>query len=158
MNEVAIARAVHVLAVVLWIGGVAMVTTVILPAIRRREKASDRFPLFNAIERYFAWQARITVLLAGGTGLYMVEKLGLWDRFGSWSYWWMDAMVGVWLIFMLMLFVFEPLFLDRWLEARAKTAPEATFALVQRLHWVLLGISVLTILGAVAGSHGFYLG
>jgi uncharacterized membrane protein len=31
-----IARALHVLAVVLWIGGVAMVTTVLLPALRRR--------------------------------------------------------------------------------------------------------------------------
>jgi uncharacterized membrane protein len=158
MNELAIARAVHVLAVVLWIGGVAMVTTVLLPAIRRREKATDRFPLFNAIERQFAWQARVTVLLAGASGLYMVEKLDLWDRFESSSFWWMHAMVGVWLIFMLMLFVLEPLFLDRWLEARAKTAPDATFTLVQRLHWVLLGISLITILGAVAGSHGLYLG
>jgi uncharacterized membrane protein len=31
MNDLAIARAIHVLAVIVWIGGVAMVTTVILP-------------------------------------------------------------------------------------------------------------------------------
>ena len=31
MNEFAFARVLHVLGVVLWIGGVAMVTTVLLP-------------------------------------------------------------------------------------------------------------------------------
>jgi uncharacterized membrane protein len=35
MDDVLIARALHVLAVVIWIGGVAMVTTVVLPAVRQ---------------------------------------------------------------------------------------------------------------------------
>ena len=35
MDDVAIARALHVLAVVLWIGGVGLVTTALLPALRR---------------------------------------------------------------------------------------------------------------------------
>ena len=34
MTDIVLARVVHVLAVVLWIGGVGMVTTVLLPAIR----------------------------------------------------------------------------------------------------------------------------
>ena len=34
MNEFVFTRVIHVLAVVLWIGGVAMVTSVLLPAIR----------------------------------------------------------------------------------------------------------------------------
>jgi hypothetical protein len=35
MDDIAIARAIHVFAVVVWIGGVAMVTTVVLPIVRR---------------------------------------------------------------------------------------------------------------------------
>ena len=35
MNDLAIVRAIHVLAVVIWIGGLAMATTVILPTVRR---------------------------------------------------------------------------------------------------------------------------
>ena len=35
MDDIAVARALHVLAVVIWIGGVSMATTVMLPAIRR---------------------------------------------------------------------------------------------------------------------------
>ena len=61
----------------------------------------------------------------------------------------------VWLLFTLMLFVAEPLFLHRYFHARALVAPEPTFRLVERLHRLLLALSVLTVLGAVAGSHGF---
>jgi len=154
MDDVAIARAIHVLAVVLWIGGVGMVTTVVLPAARRRGSAAERLAFFDAIERRFAWQARLSVLLAGISGIYMVARLDLWSSFLTPDYWWLDAMAIVWSIFALMLFVAEPLFLERWLKARALSAPGPTFALIRAFHWVLLGLSLVTIFGAVAGSHG----
>ena len=157
MDEVTIARALHVLSVVLWIGGVAFVTTVLLPAVRRLKAPNDRLAFFDAIERRFAWQARITTVLAGLTGLDLLVRLDLWHRFLSVSYWWMHAMVVVWLLFTVMLFVAEPLFLHQWLLDRAKVEPEATFRRVERLHRLLLTLSLITILGAVAGSHGFLL-
>ncbi len=52
------------------------------------------------------------------TGFYVVYRFNLWDRFRYGVYWWMDAMVAVWLLFALMLFVAEPLILHRWLLAR----------------------------------------
>jgi uncharacterized membrane protein len=157
MDDVTIARALHVFSVVIWIGGVAFVTTVLLPAIRRLKLPNDRMAFFDAIERRFAWQARITTALAGLSGLDMLIRLGLWHRFLSVSYWWMHAMIVVWLLFAVMLFVAEPLFLHRWLLDRAKTEPEATFRLVEKLHRVLLTLSLITLVGAVAGSHGFVL-
>jgi uncharacterized membrane protein len=39
MDDLAIARALHVLAVVMWIGGVSFVSMVLAPAIRRRGEA-----------------------------------------------------------------------------------------------------------------------
>jgi uncharacterized membrane protein len=54
MNEVAIARALHFLAIVLWVGGVGFVTTVLFPAVRRLEAPKQRLALFDAIERRFA--------------------------------------------------------------------------------------------------------
>ena len=92
--------------------------------------------------------------LAGLTGFYMLVRLDLWGRFLSLAYWWMHAMVAVWLLFTLMLLVAEPLFLHRCLRARAEVEPDATFRLVERLHRVLLLLSVITVLGAVLGSHG----
>jgi len=157
MDQTAIARALHVLAVVLWIGGVGFVTTVLLPAVRGLKTPVERVAFFDAIERRFAWQARATTLLAGLTGLYMTTRLDLWSRFHSTAYWWMHAMVAVWLLFTIMLFVAEPLILHRWFHERAMSDPEGTFALIERMHRVLLVVSLITIFCAVAGIHGWLL-
>ena len=154
MNDLAIARAIYVLAVVVWIGGVAMVTTVIQPMVRRARTPTEGQTLLEAVERRFAWQARVMTLLAGATGFYMVARLDLWSSFLMLRYWWLDAMLAIWLLFTFMLFIAEPLFLDRWFALRARQAPEQSFALIQRLHWALLLLSLVTLLGAVAGSHG----
>ena len=45
--------------------------------------------------------------------------------------------------------------LHRWFAARARRDPGSTFILLHRMHWVLLALSLLTVAGAVAGSHGF---
>ena len=129
-------------------------TTVMLPEVRRSTGAEERIVFFETAERRFGAQARFTTLLAGLTGFYMVVRLDLWDRFLLATYWWMHAMVTIWLVFTLMLFVAEPLFLHQWLVARAKMRPESTLRLVERLHQILLALSLLTLIGAVMGSHG----
>ena len=68
MYDVTVARALHVLAVVHWIGGVAMVTLVILPAVMRHAELERRLAWFEAIEGRFGAQARWSVTLAGLTG------------------------------------------------------------------------------------------
>lgn len=154
MGTLVLARVVHVVAVVLWIGGVGMVTTVLLPSLRRTQDAGRRLTAFHDLERPFAKQARWLTLLVGGSGFYMAWKLNAWDRFWSAGFWWMHAMVLTWLIFTALLFIVEPLFLDRLLARRAKIAPEQTYRLVEWLHRILLGLSLLAVAGAVAGSIG----
>ncbi|MBK8906700.1 MAG: hypothetical protein IPM60_01970 [Rhodospirillales bacterium] len=154
MDDAAIARALHVLGVVLWIGGVGFVTTVLLPAVRRMKDPPERVAFFEAIEGRFAWQARGTTLLVGVTGFYITAVWGIWDRFLEASFWWMHAMVFVWLLFSFMLFIAEPLFLHRYFLNSATKRPEGTFRLIETLHWVLLALSLITLLGATAGSHG----
>jgi uncharacterized membrane protein len=154
MDDAAIARALHVLGVVLWIGGVGFVTTVLLPALRRIPEPARRVALFEAIEGRFAWQARGVTLLVGLTGVYLSEKWDIWDRFADPAFWWMHAMVAVWLLFTVMLFLAEPLFLHQWFRRSAERRPEATFRLIQYLHWALLALSLVAVLGAVIGSHG----
>ena len=126
MIDFGIARALHLISVVLWIGGVGMVTTVLLPSIRRTVAPAQRFAAFDAMESRFAAQARWTTALAGASGFYMVWRIDAWDRFTSGAFWWMHAMVFTWFVFTLMLFVAEPWFLNRLLERRAARAPEAT--------------------------------
>ena len=155
MPPVVLARVVHVLAVVLWIGGVAFVTTVVIPAIRKVPSDAQRLELFEALESRFAWQARITTLLAGASGLYLLHAMGAWARYLDPTYWWVHLMTFVWLAFTVVLFALEPLFLHRWFVATAQRDSERAFRLLQRMHWGLLLLSVAAIVGAVAGSRGF---
>jgi uncharacterized membrane protein len=153
-----VARAIHVAAVVVWIGGVWMATTVVLVLVRRRgQPIESRFALFESIERRFVWHARIATLLVALSGFYMIEHYDLWSRFRSIEFWWMHAMVGVWLIFTLLLFVAEPLIVHRWVESRVRSGDESILALLHWLHWALLGLGLVTVLAAVAGSHGLSL-
>ncbi len=155
MDEAIVARALHVLGVVLWIGGVAFVTAVLLPAVKRLRDPAEQIELFEEVEAGFARQAKLTTLLTGLSGFYLVHTLGAWVRFADMHYWWMHAMVLVWAVITLMLFLLEPLWLHRWFEARAQRDPGGTFVIITRMHWVLLALSVITIAGAVAGSHGW---
>jgi len=153
-DEASIARALHVFGVVLWIGGVGFVTTILLPAVQRMKDPKDRVAFFEAIESRFAWQARGTTLLVGASGFYLVYIWDLWDRFTQISYFWMHAMVFVWVLFSVVLFVAEPLFLHRWFLTRATQKPVETFRIIQRMHWLLLVVSLATVLAATMGSHG----
>ena len=68
MDTLLIVRALHVLAIANRIGGVSIVTLVILPSLTRSVSTSGRLDLFELIE----------------------------GRFADPSYWWMHAMVTIW--------------------------------------------------------------
>ncbi len=99
MDDIAVARLVHILALVHWIGGVSLVTAVLLPAVRRFAESARRIAVFEEIEGRFSFQAKISVTLAGLSGFYMTYRLQAWDRFLDPHFWWMPAMVVVWAIF-----------------------------------------------------------
>lgn len=154
IDDFTIARIVHVIAVLMWIGGVAFVTTVILPAIRRDQSAPDRLAAFHRIENGFARQARIWVLLAGASGFWMVWRTVMWNRFADARFWWMWAMLLLWLAFALMLFVLEPLFLHR--RMAASPDPQGDFRRMEKMHRLLLAAATIASIGAIGGSHGLW--
>jgi len=153
VDDFILARAVHVLAVLMWIGGVGFVTAILLPAIRRSTAPERRLEEFHRFEARFAPHAKVWVLLAGLSGLWMTWRADLWSRFADPHYWWMHAMVAMWLAFAVMLFVIEPLHLHKRMAASLE--PERDFALMERMHRVALALSLVTLAGAVAGGHGW---
>lgn len=157
MNELTLARVIHILGVIFWIGGVAMITTVLLPITNKIKTTEEKIEFFEQIENRFANQARFTTLVTGLSGFYMVYILDAWSRFTELRFWWMHAMVLVWLIFMLMLYILEPLILHRQVKTKAKRDPNKVVKIIQRTHWILLGLSLIAIVGATAGSHGWML-
>jgi len=154
LPSVVLARIVHVLGVVVWIGGVAFVTTVLIPAIRRLPSAAERIQLFEQLEGRFASQARIATLLTGGSGFYMLHSMDAWNRYLDPAFWWIHLMTFVWLAFTIVLFVLEPAFLHRNFVSLAMRDSDRAFRLLHSMHWLLLTLSVAAIIGAVAGSRG----
>jgi hypothetical protein len=57
-------------------------------------------------------------------------------------------------MFAAVLFVLEPLFLHR--RMGTSSASTVDFRRLLTMHRLLLGLSLLTVFGAAAGSHGLY--
>ncbi|NQY26361.1 MAG: hypothetical protein HRT92_04205 [Piscirickettsiaceae bacterium] len=149
-----LSRAIHVVGVVLWIGGVAFVTTVLLPSIKKITDTDNRLALFEQLEGRFAVQARIVTLITGLAGFYMLSVMDAWHRYQDIHFWWLHLMTFIWIIFTIVLFVLEPLFLHRWFHQQALKDSEKAFATIHRMHKILLSLSLLAVFGAAAGSHG----
>ena len=154
IDDFALARALHVVALVHWIGGVAMVTTIVLPRARALPDALAALRAFEAFEGRFAAQARYSILFAGLSGFYMLDKLQAWARLLDPTYWWLGLMVVVWAVFALMVYVLEPLIVHRLFYDYARRDKERAFALAIRLHAVALTISSVAIAAGVLGAHG----
>ena len=153
MDDFIIARIIHVVAILFWIGGVAFVTSVVMPSIREGFAPEERLAAFRRIEARFAWQARIWVALAGASGFWMVYRADLWNRYSDPRFWWMHAMLLVWLLFATMLFVIEPLFLHRRMT---NSSCPAEFKRMERMHRLLLLLTIIAVVGAIGGSHGLF--
>src|SRR3546814_16917622 len=121
-----------------------MATTVALPAVRRGDLGADRLRAFHAIEHRFVWQARAAVLLVGASGLYMVAKLDLWGSFRCIDFSWMPALVCVWPIFALLLFVGEPFILHRRFPRSLDRASDSSFTRPHHLHSIALPHGLVT--------------
>ncbi|MGL1889696.1 MAG: hypothetical protein OCD76_24495 [Reichenbachiella sp.] len=156
MHDLTFARILHICGVIVWIGGVSMVTTVIIPAIKRMKSKEEQIESFEQIEGKFSLQAKFATVITGLSGFYMLHTLGAWDRYLQPQYWWVHAMTIVWVIFTIVLFILEPFVLHTLFRKHATKDPAKTFKIMHRAHWVLLIISWITTIGAVAGSHGWF--
>jgi uncharacterized membrane protein len=67
-DDIILSRALHVLAVIHWIGGLSFVTLIALPFAKSRPTADEALTLFEGVERRFSAQLRVTIPLVGATG------------------------------------------------------------------------------------------
>ena len=151
ISDIALARAIHVLAVTHWIGGVAAVTTIVLPHARAMPDPQRAVEAFESFEQKFAAQVRISILLAGLSGLYMLMRLNAWQMFRDLS---LHLMVALWLLFALFVYVLEPNFLHRRFHDFALRNKDRAFTLAIGFHIVLLTVAAVTIAGGVLGAMG----
>ena len=156
IDDLALARAIHILALVHWIGGVAVVTTIILPRARALLDVNEAVAAFEAFEQRFASQARVSILLVGLSGTYMLTRVGAWHRLQEASFWWLQLMIAVWVLFALIVYVLEPLMLHRVFHEFALRNKDRTLAVATGLHATALGIAAFALGAGVLGAHADY--
>ena len=148
------ARALHIIGVVLWIGGIAFLALVLVPTLRTLPEPEKSFKVFAAVEGRFKGQAKIVTLITGLSGFFMLFWLDAWDRYMDLSFWWVHLMTLIWVFFTLVLFVIEPALIKRNVHEKAMSNPAATFKFVNRMLMMLTTLSLIAILGAITGVHG----
>ncbi|MBI5970167.1 MAG: hypothetical protein HY884_03325 [Deltaproteobacteria bacterium] len=152
---------IHILTVILWIGGLAFVTIIVLPMAISAKDPLQKVLMFQRVEHRFAKIARFYNLLTGATGFIMLFMTG-WHRM---LFTWVGApltfMTLVWVFWFVMLFGLEPLVIKKMLEKMLKQEPkadiDAVFVKLNRMHWFMVMISLLAAAAGVLTAHGLTL-
>ncbi|MBI5642146.1 MAG: hypothetical protein HY954_01575 [Deltaproteobacteria bacterium] len=149
---------VHLLTVILWIGGLAFVTMIVLPMAIKTPDALQKVLMFQRIEHRFASIARAYNLITGISGFIMMFMMGwhklLFTRAGIP----LTVMTMVWVFWFVMLFGLEPIIIKKMLENMAKSGAQmdidGVFKKLNRMHWFMVAISLAAAAAGALVAHG----
>ncbi|MDP2690657.1 MAG: hypothetical protein Q8P48_11175 [Deltaproteobacteria bacterium] len=149
---------VHLLTVILWIGGLAFVTIIVLPMAIKTPDALQKVLMFQRVEHRFAGLARIYNLITGATGFIMMFMMGwhrlLFTRAGIP----LTVMTVIWVFWFVMLWGLEPLVIKKMLANMMKEGGkmdiDTIFARMNRLHWGMVFISLVAAAAGALVAHG----
>jgi uncharacterized membrane protein len=145
--------AIHVLGVIIWIGGVAFVTMIVFPMIMRTEGSLEQVLFFQGIEHRFAKIAKLCVLVVGLTGVLLLYLMGMWSllftRYGIAP----TLMLLVWTFYVLVL-LFEAKLFKVIFRGEVQQDMAKIFFRLSVFHWVVLGLSLLAVVVGVLAGHG----
>lgn len=138
---------VHMIAIIIWIGGVAFVTMITFPMIRRMDTSLEQVLVFQGTEHRFARIAKAMIVLVGISGLYLISVKG--TSFGVW------VMIIVWAIYAALIFGLEKIVFNKLF---AKPSGEEydmnkVFFAMQVFHWVVLAVSLFAVGAGIWAAH-----
>lgn len=143
---------IHVIGVIIWIGGVAFVTMVIFPMMYSTEGSLDKALLFQGVEHQFAGIVRWLIGIVGATGLYILYvEYGfaiLLERRG----------VGILIMLIVWLLYTTIILSERKIFGKIFANPERinmnkALSTINFMHWVLLLISFSAVAAGIWFSH-----
>ncbi len=143
---------IHVICVIIWIGGVAFVTTVIFPMVYRTEGSLEKALLFQGVEHRFAGMVKWLIAVVGVTGFWLLlVKYGLGILLQT---------RGIGIVIMLFAWALYTTVLlsERKIFGRIFADPEKidmnkALKMINVMHWFLLVISFSAVAGGVWFGH-----
>jgi len=148
-----LSAAIHVVGVVIWIGGVAFVTIILFPMIQEMENPLEKALLFQKVEHRFARLVRVVIVVVGITGAYNLHARGLYSIMTSPEGFWLDLMIGVYAVYALLIFGLEKALFKRIFKETQNLDADRIFRHMSTFHWVVLTFSLLAVAGGVMGNH-----
>jgi uncharacterized membrane protein len=149
---------IHVLGVILWIGGLAFITIIVFPTLLKTTDPLQKVLQFQRIEHRFAPQARLYNLVVGISGFTMMFGMGWHHILFTPQGLPLMFMLIVWVFWAVMLFGLEPLVIKKMLDKMASSGEEmdidGVFRKMNRLHWVMLVISLAASAAGAVLVHG----
>ncbi|TAN59569.1 hypothetical protein EPN18_10275 [bacterium] len=149
---------IHLLTVILWIGGLAFVTIIILPMAIKTPDALQKVLMFQRVEHRFAKLARAFNLITGISGIIMLYVTGWYSALFTSGGIPLTVMTMIWVFWFIMLFGLEPLVIKKMLEGMAKGGAkmdiDAIFIKLNRMHYLMVFISLLASVMGVLVAHG----
>ncbi|MBI5055799.1 MAG: hypothetical protein HZB61_04195 [Nitrospirae bacterium] len=138
---------IHVVAVIVWIGGVAFVTMITFPMIQRGSSSLEQVMMFQGVEHRFSKIAKAMVILVGLSGLYLINEKGL--SFGAW------VMIIVWAFYASLLFGLEKIIFKKIFAAPTgeEIDTKRIFLILQVFHWVILALSFTAVAAGIWTAH-----
>lgn len=138
---------IHVLSVVVWIGGVAFVTMITFPIIQREQGSLEQVMMFQGIEHRFSRIAKVLVILTGISGFYLLSKKGFSIGTG--------IMIFVWTLYASLLFFLEKILFKRLFESPSgkQLNTAQIFFRLQVFHWIILALSFSAIAAGIWVGH-----
>lgn len=143
---------IHVICVIIWIGGVAFVTMVIFPMVYRTEGSLEKALLFQGVEHRFAGMVKWLIAAVGVTGFWMLSaKYGFVilrepRGFG------VLIMLFAWTLYTTVL-LFERKIFGKLFADPEKIDMNKALGMINAMHWFLLVISFSAVAGGVWFGH-----
>jgi uncharacterized membrane protein len=145
-----IARLLHVLGVVIWVGGMFFAYVTLRPAAAQLLDPPQRLPLWQAtLSRFFTW-VWVAVALILVSSMWMIASLGGMRALGTY----VDVMLGIGVVMMLIFahVYFAPYRrLTRAVQAKDWAAGGAALGQIRKLVGLNLILGLLTVVVAIGG-------
>ncbi len=143
---------IHVIGVIIWIGGVSFVTTVIFPMMYKTEGSLEKALLFQRVEHRFSGMVKWLLAIVGLTGFILLsakygfallstrEGLGVLIMLSAWS-------------FYAAILLFERRIFAKIFADPEKIDMNHALKLINGMHWVILSLSFLAVAAGVWLGH-----
>ncbi|MBM4349270.1 MAG: hypothetical protein FJ106_05200 [Deltaproteobacteria bacterium] len=142
----------HVLSVVIWIGGVAFVTAIVFPVLARMEDSMAKVSFFIGFEKRFQLLAKFLVVLVGFTGIILFFHRGGFMGLAGEEMMLLGYKFFIWLFYFVLLFGAEKRLMSTLVSPT--TPVEKAFKRLTLFHWSVLTLSLLAIIAGIRLVRG----